>query len=155
MLAYNKIDIRRGGNDMVTVLTETSATEVAAQPAESHSNADLWLSTTDTTAITGWSMKPEGFCKDDICVPTPSGRTDSFVQGDAINVSAFWELMGKPAVRSANADVWLLGEGASIRNDTLLSLEAPDFTLPDLDGKLHSLTDLRRKRILLITWASW
>jgi len=27
--------------------------------------------------------------------------------------------------------------------------------LPDFNGKLHSLTDFRRKRVLLITWASW
>ncbi|MCH7737566.1 MAG: hypothetical protein IH872_09225 [Chloroflexi bacterium] len=140
---------------MVIVLTETSATELAVGPGEPHPVDELWLSTTDTTAITGWSMKPEGFCKDDICVPTPPGKADRFVQGDAINLSAFWRLMGKPAVRSENADVWLLGEGASLRNDALLSLEAPDFTLPDLDGELHSLTDFRQKRVLLITWASW
>ena len=140
---------------MVTVLTETSGIEIAVQPGESHSKDELWLSSVDTAAITGWSMKPEGFCKDDICVPTPSGEADRFVQGDAINVSAFWDLMGKPAVRSANADVWLLGEGASLRNNALLSLEAPDFTLPDLDGKLHSFSDYRGKCVLLITWASW
>ena len=140
---------------MVTVLTETSETEVSVTPGVSQSNDELWLSTADTTAITGWSMKPEGFCKDDVCVPTPTGKADSFVQGDSVNVSAFWDLMGKPVVRSANADVWLLGEGASNRNDALLSLEAPDFTLPDLEGNLHSLTEFRSKRVLLITWASW
>jgi hypothetical protein len=100
-------------------------------------------------------MKPEGFCKDDICVPTPPGKADRFVQGESINVSAFWDLMGKPAVRTADADVWLLGEGAGTRNDALLSLQAPDFTLPDLDGNLHSLSDYRGRRVLLITWASW
>jgi hypothetical protein len=140
---------------MVTVLTETSATELAAKPGESHPKHELWLSSAETAAITGWSMKPEGFCKDDICVPTPSGEADRFVQGDAINVSAFWGLMGKPAVRSVGADVWLLGEGASLRNDALLSLEAPNFTLPDLDDNLRSLSQFRGKRVLLITWASW
>ena len=140
---------------MVTVLTETSATEIAVEPGGPHPNVELWLGSADTAAITGWSMKPEGFCKGDICVPTPSGQADRFVQGNAVNVSAFWDLMGKPAVRSADADVWFLGEGASLRNDALLDLEAPDFTLPDLDGKLHSLTGFRGKRVLLITWASW
>ena len=141
---------------MVTVLTETSTTAVAgALVKKGHSSDALWLSATDTTAATGWSIKPEGFCKDDICVPTPPGKADSFVQGDQVNVSAFWELMGKPAVRSENEDVWLFAEGAGNRNDALLSLEAPNFTLPDLDGNLHSLTDFRRKRVLLITWASW
>ena len=46
---------------------------------------------------------------------------------------SFWDLMGKPAVRSLNADVWLLGEGASDRNHALLSLETPNFTLADID----------------------
>ncbi len=140
---------------MVTVLTETSATELKTGPGESRPSDELWLSAADTAAITGWSMKPEGFCKDDICVPTPPGKADRFVQGDSINVSAFWDLMGKPAVRTADADVLLLGEGASPRNDALLSLQAPEFTLPDLDGNLHSLSDYRGKRVLLITWASW
>ena len=140
---------------MVTVLTETSATELAGRPSESHSTDELWLSNSDTAAITGWSMKPEGLCKDDVCVPTPLGRSEGFVRGDNINVSAFWDLMGKPAVRSANADVWLLGEGASTCNNALLSLEAPDFTLNDLDGNLHSLSDFRGKRVLLVTCASW
>ena len=140
---------------MVTVLTETSATGLLGRPSESHSTDELWLSNSDTAAITGWSMKPEGLCKDDVCVPTPSGEAARFVKDGAINVSAFWELMGKPVVRSEAADVWLLGEDANLRNDALLSLEAPDFTLPDLDGNLHSLTDFRGKRVLLITWASW
>ena len=140
---------------MVTVLTETSATELDAGPGESDYNNELWLSSTDTASITGWSMKSEGFCKGDVCVPTPPEKEDRFVRGDSINVSAFWELMGKPAIRSADPDVWLLGEGASPRNDGLLSLQAPDFTLPDLDGNLHSLCDYRGKHILLITWASW
>ena len=100
-------------------------------------------------------MKPEGFCKDDVCVPTPLGEADRFVRGGAINVSAFWKLMGRPVVRSEAADVWLLSESANLRNDALLSLEAPDFTLPDLDGDLHSLSDFLGKRVLLITWASW
>jgi hypothetical protein len=140
---------------MVTVLTETSATDIEVASVRPNTNDELWLSATDTAAITGWEMKPEGFCKGDICVPTPAGNSDRFVQGDAINVSAFWDLMGKPAVRTADAGVWLLGEGAGSRNDAMISLQAPDFTLPDLDGKLHSLSDYRGKRVLLITWASW
>ena len=79
-------------------------------------------------------------------MPVPLDKADSFVQGDAINVSAFWDLMGKPAVRNANAYVWLLGEGADLRNDTMLSLEAPNFTLPDLNGNNHSFRLPRETR---------
>jgi hypothetical protein len=37
----------------------------------------------------------------------------------------------------------------------LASLEAPNFTLPDMAGKTHSLVDFRGKKVLLVTWASW
>ena len=30
----------------------------------------------------------------------------------------------------------------------LTSLDAPDFSLPDLDGKMHSLSDYRGKKVL-------
>jgi len=32
---------------------------------------------------------------------------------------------------------------------------APNFTLPDIDGKLHSINDHRGKVIMLNFWASW
>jgi peroxiredoxin Q/BCP len=34
-------------------------------------------------------------------------------------------------------------------------VEAPDFTLPDLDGNLHSLSDYRGRKVVLLTWASF
>ncbi len=135
---------------MVTVLTETTTVEVSSTSGEG-----LWLDRADVEPATGWSLKPEGFCKDDICVPVPAGREAAFSRDDQVNVAAFWGLMNKPAVSSDSGDVRFLGEGAESRNDALLNLEAPDFTLPDLDGNMHSLTDFRGKRVLLATWASW
>jgi peroxiredoxin len=32
---------------------------------------------------------------------------------------------------------------------------APDFTLPDLEGRLHSLRDYRGRKVFLCSWASW
>ena len=32
---------------------------------------------------------------------------------------------------------------------------APQFTLPDLDGKSHSLAELRGKVVMLYFWATW
>ena len=135
---------------MVTLLTETTKVEITPE-----TNTGLWLSAEEAELATGWTIKPEGFCKDDICVPTPAGREAEFVRDNRVNVTAFWELMAKPVVRSPSSDVWFLGEGAQRRAADLQSLEAPDFTLPDLEGNLHSLADFRRKRVLLITWASW
>jgi peroxiredoxin len=37
----------------------------------------------------------------------------------------------------------------------MASLQAPDFTLPDLTGEMHSLTDYRGQKIFMIAWASW
>jgi hypothetical protein len=34
-------------------------------------------------------------------------------------------------------------------------IDAPEFTLPDLDGKKRSLTDFQGKFILLNFWATW
>jgi peroxiredoxin len=35
------------------------------------------------------------------------------------------------------------------------SLRAPDFTLPDLEGRPHALFDYRGKKVFLVFWASW
>ena len=32
---------------------------------------------------------------------------------------------------------------------------APGFSLPDLDGKVRSLADVRGKVVLLVFWATW
>jgi cytochrome oxidase Cu insertion factor (SCO1/SenC/PrrC family) len=48
-----------------------------------------------------------------------------------------------------------LGAAASERARRLASLEAPDFTLPDVDGRPHTLSGFRGKKVLLVAWASW
>jgi hypothetical protein len=48
-----------------------------------------------------------------------------------------------------------LGVSARARAETLLSLEAPDFTLPDLDGRLHTLSALRGRKVFLVAYGSW
>lgn len=134
---------------MVTVLTNTNEFEC------DESGGGLWMSAQEMASQLDWELKPEGLCQGDTCVPIPPDRASEFVQDDQVNVSAFWQHLGRPIVSSASGDITVLGESAGDRNDALLSLSAPDFTLPDFNGKLHSLTDFRRQRVLLITWASW
>jgi hypothetical protein len=116
---------------------------------------DLWMSPADLEAISGWSLKPEGFCRDEVCVPVPAGAESSFVAGADVNAARLWRHLGHPAVHTADGSHWYLGEGAAVRRAQLEGLEAPDFTLPDLDGRMHSLSDHRGKKVFLATWASW
>ncbi len=48
-----------------------------------------------------------------------------------------------------------LGVAAATRSAALASLEAPDFALPDLAGRLHTLSEQRGRKVLLVAWASW
>jgi len=126
---------------MAIVLSETGETSVAAADG-------LWLSAADAERVTGWTLKPEGMCQDDVCVPIAArdGRVD---------ISAFWHLLGRPVVHDATRQVWALGAGADQRNAALSGLMAPDFTLPDLAGAPHTLSALRGNKVFLCTWASW
>jgi AhpC/TSA family len=137
---------------MVTVLTEAGAVEVAGGRA---TGDDLWLAKADVNRATGWTLKPEGLCQGDICVPVPKAKSDNFVQAETVNVAAFWRLLGRPALHDAAGETWMLGASANERANVLKSLDAPDFKLPDLNGQLHALSDYRGKRVFLTTWSSW
>lgn len=94
---------------------------------------------------TGWSIRPEGACKGERCVPLPSdGRSDARVLA---------ERLGMPLVEDEASGLWSLGPESGGR--ALASAEAPDFELPDLDGRLFRLGDLRGGKVLLYAWASW
>ncbi len=129
---------------MTTVLTEHGDFAVDARDG-------LWLSAADAERVTGWSWKPEGMCRDELCVPLAA---DS-VRGGAVDVAAFWRKLDSPVLHDDTADVWVLGTGAAERNQALAGLTAPDFTLPDLAGTPHRLSALRGKKVFLATWASW
>ena len=94
---------------------------------------------------TGWFLKPEGLCRDETCVVVPPD-----LQRDPL---AVWSRLGWPVARSGS-DVYL-GEPASTRSQTLASTIAPDFTLRDLDGCEHSLSDHRGKKVFLVSWAPY
>jgi hypothetical protein len=65
------------------------------------------------------------------------------------------EAAGRPVAVDHDERVAYLGVSARERATALASLEAPDFTLPDLDGRLHSLSRHRGTKILLVAYGSW
>jgi hypothetical protein len=101
----------------------------------------------------GWELKPEGLCRADTCVPVRDRA--ALVGVDGINLAVLARLLDRPLAVDGDEGVVVLGASAADRAGRLASREAPDFTLPDLDGRLHSLRDQRGKKTLLIAWASW
>ena len=62
---------------------------------------------------------------------------------------------GRPVALDAGERAAYLGIAARERARALAALEAPDFTLPDLDGRPHSLAAHRGRKVLLVAYASW
>lgn len=115
----------------------------------------LWLSARDLKRVSGFELKREGFCKGEQCYPVPPERKTEFEGGSRYNLAALAELIGQPVVADEVHHVWCFGEASENRKRALTSLEAPDFSLPDLEGRTHSLSEHRGKKILLVSWASW
>lgn len=129
---------------MVAILTDRGEFTAAASDG-------LRVSPTDAETVTGWTLKPEGMCRDDLCVPLPAdARRDG-----TVDLAAFWRVLGHPVVSDQRGEVWVLGTAAASRPTALAGLEAPDFTLPDLAGVPHRLSELRGNKVFLTTWASW
>jgi hypothetical protein len=132
------------------------ATEVANAPMTSK---DLWISPEDLTKATRFEIKPEGICAAALCYPIPEDRKNEFLatrDGHSwFNLSEFGRLLHLPAANDTKHGVWFFGPRPEEQNSYLKSLMAPNFTLPDVDGKEHSLKDFRGKKVLLLTWASW
>ena len=101
----------------------------------------------------GWELKPQGLCQGDVCVPVRDPETLRFEAG--VDLQAFADALGRPVVLDLEQRSAALGTSARERGAQLASLEAPDFSLPDLEGQLHSLSDQRGKKVLLIAYASW
>ena len=95
----------------------------------------------------------EGLCRGEMCVPVRD--RDALVRDGAIELTAFADAVGQPLALDLGERAAALGTPATDRSAILDTGQAPDFTLPDLDGTLHSLSAHRGKKVLLIVYASW
>jgi hypothetical protein len=148
--------VRAADQNARTIIYDRKATEVSAAPEAS---SDLWITTSDLTRATRFVIKPQGVCRDELCFPLPKNRKAEFIstRGSTtwFNFTEFARLIKQPFATDAKNSVWYFGPRPAEQNGYLTSLEAPNFTLPDLNGMLHSLSDFRGKKVLLVTWASW
>jgi hypothetical protein len=138
-----------------TIVYDDVATEIASVGTD---DGQLWITTRDLTRATRFELKPQGVCREQLCFPVPKARSSEFVRKSStitlFNLVAFAGLVNQPVARDEKMSTWYFGLRSDQRQG-LASLEAPDFTLPDMAGKMHTLSDFRGKKVLLVTWASW
>jgi hypothetical protein len=140
------------------VIYDDAATELRTPSPFTHSE-DLWVTLAELTRATGFVVKPQGVCRNELCFPLPKQRKADFLgqRGKVtwFNLSEFARLVKQPVAHEEKLATWCFGPRPEMQNGYLATLEAPNFTLPDRSGKLHSLSNFRGKKVLLITWASW
>jgi len=134
---------------VVTVLSESEVTDVDATMMDSA----VWVSPSDLEQVLGWALRPEGLCRSGLCVPIPDRA--SITDGEMVDLVALAGLVGSASVIDSDHSVVAVSVAAQRRQDGLLGRRAPDFTLPDLDGQSHSLSEFDGKRRLLVAFATW
>ena len=135
--------------DTLTLIDDGRPHEVTAAFAD----GVVRVAPEDLRTALGWELKPEGLCRGARCIPTRG--EEALVTADGIDLARFAALVDRPLALDAAERTAYLGVGAGERAAQLASLEAPDFTLPDLDGRPHALSAYRGKKIFLLAYASW
>ena len=148
-----------GKESHATIIYDDKATDINSALTQDGTD-QLWITKHDLARATRFEVKPQGVCRDELCFPLPKDRKQEFLEkkpgggGELFNLTAFASLVHQPVAHDNPTSTWYFG----LRTDQqqgLASLRAPDFTLPDADGKMHSLSDFRGKKVFLVTWASW
>ena len=111
--------------------------------------SDLWVRAADLPRINDFTLKPQGACREDVCIPIPK----DLKSGEWFNLTGFARRTGEVVV--SDTGVWSFGEIPVMGGRYLSSRMAPDFAVPDRQGKIVHLSDFRGKKVLVITWASW
>ena len=104
----------------------------------------LDISAEDFAAGTGWDIKPEGACKGEVCVPLPDGYSAAHAA----------DRLGMAVVRSEASGLTAVGP-ESLNGRALVTAQAPEVVLPDLDGNEFRLSSLRGKKVVLVAWAPY
>ena len=139
---------------MLPIMTQlTVIDESGSHSFEQLGFGKLGVSADDFARATGWTLKAEGLCKDELCVPVRD--TAAMSNGASIDVAEFVRVTGRNMVIDSSRNVLAMGEQASSRAASMATLDAPNFTLPDINGNLVSLSDFANRKKLILAWSSW
>jgi hypothetical protein len=132
----------------ITVVSDREATVEGFRDGDS-----LLMPESTLDAAAGWELKPQGLCQGDVCVPV----RDRSALGPAglIDVGALGATLHRPVAVEAEHGLAVMGTAAGAAAESMQSLRAPDFTLPDLEGHDVSLRDFAGRKRLLVAFASW
>jgi hypothetical protein len=92
---------------------------------------------------TGWTIKPEGACRGEQCVPLD----------EPFDVRTLARRLRMALVHDERHGLWALGPEAG--GHALARAELPDLVLPDRDGRDFALRSLRGTKVFMVAWASW
>jgi peroxiredoxin len=106
-----------------------------------------------TQDVLGWHRSAPGWCRGDACIP--HFRTAGLENDDGLDVVRFAALAGLVAAVDTPTGTLATAPDAGTRARELTGANAPDLTLPTLDGAPFVLSSLRGTKVALVFWASW
>jgi peroxiredoxin len=129
-------------------------------PIEAHApGSDLWATPAELARFSGFELKPQGLCIEEICVPIPPAGDARLLHGQPsdvrVNAAELARRLGQGMAYDEERRVWSFGPVPATQRPFLERAQAPDFTLHDRSGRAVRLADFRGKKVVLVVWASW
>jgi hypothetical protein len=137
----------------VTVLADGATGGLATVDADV-ADGRVIVDATALPAALGWTLKAEGLCRDDVCVPVWDRSTVETGDGrvDLVGVAA---ALDRPALVDEPTRVLAVGAPRADRRAALSGRRVPDVELPDLGGNPQRLEQFFDRRVTLVAFASW
>ncbi len=104
-------------------------------------------------AAIGWELKPEGLCRDEVCIPVSDPA--SLALGDGYDLTAVAKAIGATALVDTDLGVVAVSQPKAQRNVAVHDMMAPELVLPDLDGNQVSTAGFKGRKKMLVVFASW
>jgi hypothetical protein len=115
----------------------------------------LLIDPADLPKVNGFTLKPEGACYADMCVPIGESLLIEQDGEQWFDLTAFASLLGQAYVADTASRVWSFAELPARRESMMVDAMAPDFTVTDRQGQVVTMADLKGKKALIVTWSSW
>lgn len=110
------------------------------------------LGTTGLETVTGWTPKPQGWCRDDECIP--ASILGERAGAEELTPTDIGDALGVAVAIDDTHRIVVIGN----RIDTASALgdgPAPDVRLTGLDGQPHQLFEQSDGKTLLVAFSSW